>query len=477
MTKRLGWIGVLSLVCAGVGAGPVLEAQNGSNHGARSNARAAQSQSKGRSPGPGATAPKGEASNRGQHPGASAPAPPSGPAKLPLAGAAQPHPSGVVAAQTPGVPQTPPPQSNQLIESNLHGMNSLAVSQGSGAQTQPSTTGTSKTPPQNQTPPQTQARNQTPAPSSKEEQKPSQVPKPPRGGPPKQPTTPNTQKPNQKPKQTGQPQLSTNGYPPLGRPQPTSLPPSVSPNGFLPSGPNTSFPPGTPGQTQPTSATNSMSDGSPGQTPIENEPNTPTTPQNKPTPEPSGQSQGQDAGKVTGIQSAPTPHPVSPVHPVVLKPPPAVLNLTPSSFQPKVGKKVVVVAALNPSQAGASYQLDWGDGSAVETVSKSGTHRYQKAKMYKVSAKTVVGNSQLHREIVLQVGPVIWRRVIVLLASVAGMGLWSLHMLLNVTTGCRWDVPKVTFVGPQTYVSLSFVPDVGPAEERITFLKTKRRSG
>jgi hypothetical protein len=187
--------------------------------------------------------------------------------------------------------------------------------------------------------------------------------------------------------------------------------------------------------------------------------------------------QDQGGGKAAQGQDPPTPNPVQPVQPVVLKPPPAVLNLTPSSFRPEAGKKVVVVAELSPSQDGASYQLNWGDGSAVETVSKSSTHRYQKAKMYKVSARTVVGGSQLNREILLQVGPLIWPRVTVLLASVAGMGLLSLHMLLNVTTGCRWDVSKLTFVGKQPYVSLSFVPDVGPAEQRITFLKTKRRSG
>jgi len=77
------------------------------------------------------------------------------------------------------------------------------------------------------------------------------------------------------------------------------------------------------------------------------------------------------------------------------------------------------------------------------------------------------------------VRPVVGKKALVTvsLASMAGVGFWILHMLLNVTTGCRWDVPKVTVVGPQPYVSLSFVPDVGPAEERITFLKTKRRSG
>ena len=113
MTKRLEWIGVLSLVCAVVSAGPAIEAQNRSNRGAGLNARVAQPQPMGHRPAPGAAAPKGEANNRGQHSDASAPASPAGLAASP-AGAAQSQPSGVVPTQTPGIPPTPPPQSNQL---------------------------------------------------------------------------------------------------------------------------------------------------------------------------------------------------------------------------------------------------------------------------------------------------------------------------------------------------------------------------
>ncbi|WP_433969410.1 hypothetical protein [Tunturiibacter gelidiferens] len=142
-----------------------------------------------------------------------------------------------------------------------------------------------------------------------------------------------------------------------------------------------------------------------------------------------------------------------------------------------MGGKIVVVPALTPSQEGTSYQLDWGDGSAKETVSESGTHRYAKPKLYKVSARARVGNSEFNREILLQVGPAIWPRVAVLLTTIAGVGLFGLHTLLKVTTGCRWDVPKMKLLGRETYVSLSFVPAVGPAEERITFSKKRRRSG
>jgi len=71
------------------------------------------------------------------------------------------------------------------------------------------------------------------------------------------------------------------------------------------------------------------------------------------------------------------------------------LTLTTKTLRPVVGRDVVVVAALEPpSLAGASYRLNWGDGSAVETVNESGTHRYAKAKLYKVSASTVVGRSE-----------------------------------------------------------------------------------
>ena len=73
------------------------------------------------------------------------------------------------------------------------------------------------------------------------------------------------------------------------------------------------------------------------------------------------------------------------------------LTLTTTTRRPVVGKDVVVVAALEPALAGASYRLNWGDGSAAETVSGSGqgTHHYAKAKLYKVSASTVVGTSRL----------------------------------------------------------------------------------
>jgi hypothetical protein len=153
----------------------------------------------------------------------------------------------------------------------------------------------------------------------------------------------------------------------------------------------------------------------------------------------------------------------------------AALTLTTKTRRPVVGKDVVVVAALAPSQAGTSYLLNWGDGSAVETVSEAGTHRYAKAKLYKVSASTVVGESHLNREILLQVGPVMWPRVAGLMAMLAGLAFGTMHLLLpKVTASLRWgaaEVPQMRLLSREPYLSLSFEPGVGPAEEDITFSK------
>jgi hypothetical protein len=155
----------------------------------------------------------------------------------------------------------------------------------------------------------------------------------------------------------------------------------------------------------------------------------------------------------------------------------AALTLTTKTRRPVVGRDVVVVAGLEPSQGGASYRVDWGDGSAVETVSESGqgTHRYVKAKLYKVSASTVVGESHLNREILLQVGPVA-PRIDWLLAALAGLAALFLHFPAapKLTASARWGapgVPQMTLLNREPYLSLSFEPGVGPAEEDITFSK------
>ena len=173
--------------------------------------------------------------------------------------------------------------------------------------------------------------------------------------------------------------------------------------------------------------------------------------------------------------------PVSPQVVVVREPasapvlPLAVLSLTTKTLRPVVGKDVVVVAALDPSRGGASYRLNWGDGSAVESVSESGTHRYAKAKLYKVSASTVVGESHLNHEILLQVGPVMWPRIAGLMALLAGLTFGTMHLLVpKVTASFRWgapEVPQMTLLNREPYLSLSFEPGVGPAEEDITFSK------
>jgi len=161
----------------------------------------------------------------------------------------------------------------------------------------------------------------------------------------------------------------------------------------------------------------------------------------------------------------------------------AALSLTTKTSRPLVGKDVAVVAALEPSRAGASYRVNWGDGSAVETLNESGmgTHRYAKAKRYTVSASTMVGDRELNHEILVQVGPVA-PRIDWLLAALAGLAALFLHFppVPKLTASCRWGapgVPEMTLLNREPYTSLSFEPGVRPAEEHITFSKTRRKSG
>src|SRR3984957_19889385 len=322
MTKRLEWIGVLSLVCAVVSARPGIEAQNRPNRGAGSSGRAAQPQSMGHSPGPKAAAPKGEANNRGQHPGVSPQGQSYAPATLPSAGTVQAQPFGVVPAQTSGVPPTPPPHSNQLFESNLHGMNSLTVSRGSDAQTQPSTAGTLKTNSQNQTltQNQTSTQNQTLTPASKEEQKPTKGRKPWNGvGPPKQPTTPNTQNPNQNPNPNKKPQPLPKVYPPPGWQRPMTLPsfPSqqVLPTNLQP-GPAVSYSPGVPAQSPPASIADPAPNGSQAKAPSESPTSSPPQ-QDPPKPDQPGPQQNRDEGKVAMNRHTRAQHDVKPVRSTV----------------------------------------------------------------------------------------------------------------------------------------------------------------
>jgi hypothetical protein len=167
----------------------------------------------------------------------------------------------------------------------------------------------------------------------------------------------------------------------------------------------------------------------------------------------------------------------------IVIPPPVTLNLTASTTRPGVGKDVVVVAALEPAQAGASYRLNWGDGSAPETVSKAATHHYAKAKQYKVSASAVVGDSELNHEIVLQVtaGRSMWPPIVGAMAALAGLTFVRLHTFgPKVSVAARWgtpDAPEMKLLSREPYASLSFEPGVGPAEESITFSDEGRESG
>ena len=144
------------------------------------------------------------------------------------------------------------------------------------------------------------------------------------------------------------------------------------------------------------------------------------------------------------------------------------------------GVSAAARSALEPAQAGTSYRLNWGDGS-VETVGGSDvvTHRYTKAKLYTVSASTVVRGSELNHEILVQVRPVMppidW-----LLAALAGLGAWFLHLSLNLTMKFRWGapgVPEMKLLSMEPYLSLSFEPGVRPAKEDISFAKKRRKSG
>ena len=117
----------------------------------------------------------------------------------------------------------------------------------------------------------------------------------------------------------------------------------------------------------------------------------------------------------------------------------------------------------------------------ANVAGQSGTHRYAKAKLYKVSASTVVGDSHLNHEILLQVGPVMWPRVVGLMALLAGLAFGGMHLLVpKLTASPRWGepgVPEMTLLNREPYLSLSFEPGVGPAEEDITFSKKRRKSG
>jgi hypothetical protein len=157
------------------------------------------------------------------------------------------------------------------------------------------------------------------------------------------------------------------------------------------------------------------------------------------------------------------------------------LTLTANPKLPKVGKDVVVVPELKPSRAGASYQLNWGDGSPVETVSDFGKHHYAKAQTYKVSATTVAGGSELNHEILLEVRPLVWPPVVTLIA-VLGLAGGAMHFIIKslFSTSFRLgapSVPEIRLLGRVPYASWSFEPGMRPPEGRITFLKERRKSG
>lgn len=257
----------------------------------------------------------------------------------------------------------------------------------------------------------------------------------------------------------------------------------VPPRGYQPSTPSrviSQAPPSEPSPVPSSPAPNAPSPPSPAQpSGNEQQPNTPTvntptpTPATPATPRPGLVNTGGERGTVI----------VTPVGQAVSIPPLAALTLTTKTPRPVVGKDVVVTAALEPSHAGATYLLNWGDGSPVQTVNASGeaTHRYAKAKPYTVSASAVVDARELNHEVLVKVGPV-GPRIDWLLAALAGMAALFLHFppVPKLTASCRWGapgVPEMKLLSREPYLSLSFEPGVGPAEEDITFAKKRRKSG
>ena len=165
----------------------------------------------------------------------------------------------------------------------------------------------------------------------------------------------------------------------------------------------------------------------------------------------------------------------------VVPPPVVALTLTANPKRPEVGKDVVVAPELKPSRAGASYKLNWGDGSPVETVSDFGKHHYAKAQTYKVSASTVADSSELNYEMLLEVRPLVWPPVVTLIA-VLGLAGGAMHFIIKslFSTSFRLGapgVPEIKLLDRVPYASWSFEPGMRPPEGRITFLKERRKSG
>jgi hypothetical protein len=155
------------------------------------------------------------------------------------------------------------------------------------------------------------------------------------------------------------------------------------------------------------------------------------------------------------------------------------LTLSANTDRPVVGKDIEVVPALNPAVAGTKYQLDWGDGSK-ETVSGKASHHYAKANRYKVSASTVSNGFQLNHQIVLDVGPVVWHRVVSVMAVLAGAAFFFIRPhppLPKFSVSSRWgepDAPEMKLLNREPYTSLRFEPGLGPEEDSITFASRGR---
>jgi hypothetical protein len=233
--------------------------------------------------------------------------------------------------------------------------------------------------------------------------------------------------------------------------------------------------------------------------PLPARPSSPVTPQpaspaqTSPAPtQPTNNSGGPSPSPVAGHDSPGTgplgqPQHVNEQGQQVVPPPPPPLQIVPAltlsakTDRPVVGKDVEVVPALDPAEPGAQYQLNWGDGSKVEIVSGKASHHYAKAKRYTVSASTKVNGSELNHQIVLDVGPVVWHRVVSVMAVLAGAAFFFFKPgappLPKLSVSSRWGepgVPEMKLLTREPYASLSFEPGLGPEEESITFASKGR---
>lgn len=473
--RCIGWIRVLSFACAGVCAGPLMAAQNSTSHREGSTSGTVyQQRPVVQRPPPAATPPKAATTTSQKQPSVTR--------QPQLAAGTQRETTTSSSGRNPnGAPASPPSPTGTPVGSTIGYVNGSNT----GSNSTSSPTGTQSTSSSGNTKGTTTSGNSqsssvgTPAGPSGQN--------PTSGQNPKGTTTTGKPPSSSVPPRTGTYNPPVRGHPNGWQTPPRTprAPPSTPPQGipsegmFSPHGtpalpPSSSSqapsaPPATSSSTQPTDNRQQSSQ-------------SPSTSQTAPTSQ-------TTASRPSDVQSRNHTTPQTNLDTGERKPetfpPPSVavaLSLTASTSRPTVGKDVEVTPTLAPAQQGASYQLDWGDGSAVQMVSESGKHHYTKAAPYKVSASTVVAGNELHHEILLQVRPAIGPPVFVgLLAVLAGLAFGGMHLYVpKLSASFRWgapEVPQMKLLSREPYTSLSFVPGVGPAEESITIAKKRKKFG